>query len=651
MLTKAHQLDVVAKEFDYCFKTVKLVTGNLRGEFYKFSDGTPNVMLVLYNFKNINNLNLEKHFKFPTQLQKVLRSYPEIKKKIRERALKEDAIEQAEHLVKEWNRVKKVWINRYFYGNRHVLRDLIQLQNNQSQENLQELDNEVNNKESDEINEEKAKESKPNSHTNLLKRPAADNNHPVKLPDKKQMLEVQPLTGNGATNDLHDKLGEESAHQSENMEQEVRVDNNKHDRESVGALTTAANSDGIHNIQNEHLPREAKSYEKTGPTSTLGKIVIRKKCPLSKPEVLPKARQIQSIAKELGFVFDITWGENGKQRGEFYREKGKLDAMLVFYNFIRHGLLTLQKFYKFPSNHQKLLPSYPEVQRRVTSHALPQDVLEKGKDLDAAWNQIWKTWKKTYSPWGYDIITTAKQIIEDRSPFLRPGNIITYPDQNTTPTAKYQNKENEAPHHSIPNQFQNEEVHRIQGSAETSQMTKRETEKSTLAIAYAKNSMINETGNIQDSLTEVSMPKLISPLPPTPEVEVSCVEEESGQLYHPSQMIDEPGNIQDILTEMSMPMPISPLPHTPAVEVSCVEAQSSQLYCPSQLMNEPGNIQNILAEVNLPKHISPLPPTPEGEVSCFEEESGQFYFPSQNPNIATNSEMENVVLAFDLNML
>ena len=579
MLTKAHQLDDVAKEHGYTFKTIKVITGNLRGEFYKQSEETPNVILVLYNSKNLNNLNLEKHFKFPTQLQKVLRSYPEIKRKIGERALKEDAIEQAEHLVKEWNRVKKSWINRYFYGNRRVLRDLIQLQNNQSQENMQELDNKVNKKESDKINEEKAKGSKPSNHINLLKRPAADNNHSVKLQghpvsDMKQRLEVQPVAENNATNDVHDKPEEESAHQSENMEQEVHAHNNKHDRESVGALTTAANSDGSHNIQNEHLPSEAENYgglKKTGFTSVLGKIVIRKKCPSSKPEVLPKASQIQSVAKELGFVFDITWGENGKPRGEFYRKTGKPDAMLVFYNFIRYGLLTLQKFYKFPSNHQKLLQSYPEVQRRVTSHALPQDALEKGKDLDVAWNQIWKTWKKTYSPWGYDIITTAKQIIENRSPFLRPANIITHPNQNATPTtmrteallptAKHRNKEKEAPHHNILNQFQNEEV---QSKAISSQvcgspygMKERQTEKSTLAITYVKNTMIDETGNIKDILAEVSMPKL----------------------------------------------------------------------------------------------ISPLPPTPEGEVSCFEEESGQLYFPTQNPDIATNSEMENVVLAFDLNML
>ena len=454
MLTKAHQLDVVAKEFDYCFKTVKLETGNLRGEFYKLSDGTPNVMLVLYNFRNVNNLNLEKHFKFPDQLQKVLRSLPEIKRKIQEKLLTEDAIEQAEQLVKTWNMVKNLWIKRYLQGNRRILRDWIQLQNDHSNqiqkdsalnESIPERNHEAQNEEPDErykndseaLSKEAASGSNKEiwnskyeddgyngiSRKNLGKRPAVNDSDHSDTSNKKQRLDVQPVAESSATADVLAKAMALTLHSEAIEQQKADMLFSRKSEESDRASSATAILDGSIYTQDVslHAGTESKGSKKAAMNNESDAFKVGKIPPLQKPEPLPKALEIKAIAEEHGCVFDITWGERHKPRGEFYRMTGgKPIAMLVFYNFIRFrksdGRLTLEKFYKFPASREKLLPSIPAVEKRVQSGELPPDTLDKAKDLFDTWTKIMKIWRKKHSPWGLDIVATIKQIRQNSKP-------------------------------------------------------------------------------------------------------------------------------------------------------------------------------------------------------------------------------------------
>ena len=104
--TDAKQLINIAKEFKYRLRIIKGESGNLRGEFHKIADQEPNSMLVLYNFKNGKKMKLKKQFKFPTQLQKVLRSYEEIKRMIIKNVLTQETLIEAMDLLKSWNTVR-----------------------------------------------------------------------------------------------------------------------------------------------------------------------------------------------------------------------------------------------------------------------------------------------------------------------------------------------------------------------------------------------------------------------------------------------------------------------------------------------------------------------------------------------------------------
>ena len=470
MLTKAHQLDVVAKKFNYCFKTIKLETGNLRGEFYKFSDGTPNVMLVLYNFKNVNNLNLEKHFKFPTQLQKVLRSFPEIKKHIQKKFLTKDAIQHAKQLVKDWNKVKNMWIQKYLKGNRRTLRDWSQLQNELKKSQSQRVgtpdgnspigENKVHNEEPDDldripkdegISKEKSLENEckrlenGSNNKNAFKRKTVDS---VEADSPKKKERQEESEGRNTNADAPEELVKEKTQQSEAIRKQLNVDCRKQqDLEKLQESSFHASEPKDENIgQNRSHSAEdiqvtnAKSGEKSEKTEIRIKsritFMIPRKPPTSKPEVLPKALQIKAIAEELGYTFDITWGENFKQRGEFYKETtGKPGEMLIFYNFIRHvarhkyrglhGKVTLQRFFKFPKTRQKLLTSYPEIHKRVQSQELAPDTLDKAKALDEAWKEVMKIWRKKHQPFGLEIIGRIGQI----KPWKMTLQVIQDPEQ------------------------------------------------------------------------------------------------------------------------------------------------------------------------------------------------------------------------------
>ena len=524
MLTKAHQLDVVAKEFDYCFKTVKLESGNLRGEFYKSSNGTPNVMLVLYNFRNVNNLNLEKHFKFPDQLQKVLRSLPEIKRNIQAKLLKKDAIEQAENLVKIWNMVKNLWIKRYLKGNRRILRDWIKLQNDHGNNRMQkdcapnesiaERNYEVLNEESDEhygnYNEARSKEAASGnnwvlingkydndgyykiSSRNLAKRTTITDSDNAEIFDKKQRLEEQPE--NNLTTDVFEKLKKSTPHSEANKKQKAVVHYSGNGGESDRMSTATASLEGSIYTQDvsRYAEKDSEGSKKAALNNESGKIVNIWKMPsVPKPEPLHKALQIKAIAIENGYVFDIAWGEGYNPRAEFYRldghpakpktkgeEKGKEtrrrrftqgnnrpDAMLVFEN-----LLTLEKSYKFllrRGKHRMLHASDAEFQSRVQSNAVPCYILRKAKNLDEAWDLIMEIWRKRQSSDGL-VISEARE----------------------------QSNRNDLPEQ--------------------------------MNYGQIRNKVTMDTSSNDEAFKVCILPKVISPFPPTPEAKVDALEEEES---------------------------------------------------------------------------------------------------------------------------
>ena len=239
---------------------------------------------------------------------------------------------------------------------------------------------------------------------------------------------------------------------------------------------------------------------------------------LPKKTALAMGCQIRLIALEYGFVFNTTWKDSYSPEAEFYRldghppkpktrgeDKGKEnkrrkftqgnnepDAMLVFQN-----LQTLQKSYRFllrSGKHKTLLLSHSKFQNRVQSNALPLHILEKAKALDEAWELVMNIWRKRHSPGGPEITE-----------------------------AICQSKEYQALDHSISSQPQNEEMQDVPRNAETVEVC-------------------TSLRNIKEIMTEVSMSELISPLPPTPEVDVSRSEEDSGQWYSLLQNSDTETN-------------------------------------------------------------------------------------------------------------
>ena len=79
--------------------------------------------------------------------------------------------------------------------------------------------------------------------------------------------------------------------------------------------------------------------------------------------------------------------------------------------------------------------------------------------------------------------------------------------------AIYQSKEYQALDHSLSSQPQNEEMQDVPRNAKTVEVC-------------------SSPRNIKDTMTEVSVSELISPLPPTPEVGESRSEEDSDQWYN-----------------------------------------------------------------------------------------------------------------------
>ena len=160
--------------------------------------------------------------------------------------------------------------------------------------------------------------------------------------------------------------------------------------------------------------------------------LIDPRIPSAPPNERTKATQIRTIAQEYDYTFKITWGENYRPRGEFY-EAGteKPTAMLVFYNFLRSGRLTLERQFKFPSHRQKLITTFPEIQKMIKSQILPPETLENATTLDKAWKIIKSEWRKRHSPKGVDIILSTEQITAYRRT-QDPDSNQHYEIQNVT---------------------------------------------------------------------------------------------------------------------------------------------------------------------------------------------------------------------------
>ena len=385
--TDAKQLINIAKEFKYRLRIIKGESGNLRGEFHKIADREPNSMLVLYNFKNGKKMKLKKQFKFPTQLQKVLRSYEEIKRMIIKNVLTQETLIEAMDLLKSWNTVEKQWIQRCNPNDKNFLKSLTDLL-----ENSGELDNlEINEPiQLDEIEE-------PNELTFHTEKP-----HQQHVENERNKENVPEHICKGVQVDINPNKGERSLKRNSTSTVEEAKATNKKQR--LNKSTDIIENFGI------TQPSENQGMVEN---STTG--LKDPRIPTSAPEERPKATQIRMIAEEYDYTFKISWGENYRPRGEFYKAgQEKPTAMLVFYNFLRSERLTLERQFKFPSRLQKLITTIPEIKKMIRSQALPPETLKDANTLDNVWKKVKSEWRKRHSPKGVDIILSIDQIRQFR---------------------------------------------------------------------------------------------------------------------------------------------------------------------------------------------------------------------------------------------
>ena len=383
-VSETRQLISVAQELGYCLKIVKGVSGNIRGEFHKSSDKEPSSMLVLYNFRDGNRMKMKKQFKFPTKLQKALRSIEEIKRLIVKKRLTQGTLIEAIELLKSWNTVEKQWIKRCnpikknFLSNQTDVRDVIQ-----------ELDN-------------------------------FGNNDPIKLGD---IEESNELTDNPEiTHEQESVFERRKDHAIENYSKNEQGDitfNNKSHKRNTTAIGVASNATNkkqrldktiiIH--KNSRLPQALENQEiAKDATSTV--YLKDPRIPTAAPVERIKATQIRAIANEYNYIFKVIWGENHRPRGEFYKVGTEKPAtVLVFYNFLRSGRLTLERQFKFPSNLQKLIPTVPGIQKMIKNQFLPPKAFENATMLDNAWKIVRSEWRKRHTPKGVDIISSVEQIV------------------------------------------------------------------------------------------------------------------------------------------------------------------------------------------------------------------------------------------------
>ena len=401
-VSHTRQLISVAQELGFCLKIVKGVSGNIKGEFHKSSDQEPRSMLVLYNFRDGNRMKTKKQFKFPTQLQKVLRSTEEIKKMIGKKTLTQGTLIEAINLLNSWNTVEKQWIKRCKPNNKNFLRN---------QTDVTDISQEL---------------------ANL------GNDDPIKFGDIEESNELtdNPAITHGQESVLERRKDNALENNSKN-EQRDSTSNNKLHKRSTTAIGVDSNvinkkqrlDKTIIIDENSRLAQALKNQE-TAEDATPTVYPKDPRIPTAAPVERIKAIQIREIAKDYNYIFKVTWGENYRPRGEFYEVGNEKPAtVLVFYNFLRSGRLTFERQFKFPSNLQKLIPTVPGIQKMIKNQILPPEAFENATMLDNAWKIVRSEWRKRHSPKGVDIILSVEEIVACRRTqgFERDVNQETIP--------------------------------------------------------------------------------------------------------------------------------------------------------------------------------------------------------------------------------
>ena len=177
--------------------------------------------------------------------------------------------------------------------------------------------------------------------------------------------------------------------------------------------------------------------------------------PTPAPEERPKATQIRTIAKEYSHTFKITWGENYRPKGEFYKAgTEKPTTLLIVDNLLRGGRPILKKHFKFPSNFQKLVPTIAKIKKMIKGGRLPRKTLKEATTLNDVWKNVINEWRKRHSPKGADIVMSKEQIREFRRTRGHEGNR----QSETSFTPSQNNGEYNMQPHSKDNRNQQQET-------------------------------------------------------------------------------------------------------------------------------------------------------------------------------------------------
>ena len=404
---EARQLVSIAKKFGHRLKIIKGESGCLRGEFHKSTDQEPNSILVLYNCKNGKKMKLQKCFKFPTQCRKVLSSYEEIKRKTSRNELTQETCTKAIDLLISWNTVEHHWIQKCNPNNKNVIRTLTDLLDDRG-----ELDN-------------------------------LGINKPIQLDTIKEAIELTVDTVRPHKQEGENERNKENWPGNRGKSNQVNMLSYKGERPLKGNSTFIGEEAKV-TYKEQRMNKIIDATENLGVTqpsenqvrvenSTHGVNDLRIPTPI--PEERPKATQIRTIAKEYSHTFKITWGENYRPKGEFYKAgTEKPTTLLIVDNLLRGGRPILKKHFKFPSNFQKLVPTIAKIKKMIKGGRLPRKTLKEATTLNDVWKNVINEWRKRHSPKGADIVMSKEQIREFRRTRGHEGN-----RQGETPFTPSQN--------------------------------------------------------------------------------------------------------------------------------------------------------------------------------------------------------------------
>ena len=113
--SKTQELDEVAKEIGYCFKTFQTKNGNIRGEFHKREQKFPEEMLLFYHKPDLSGNEgiggLRIYITYPTSDRNIYR--------ISELT---PANADPELIMEKWKRVVKEWRRKHSYDPKELIR-------------------------------------------------------------------------------------------------------------------------------------------------------------------------------------------------------------------------------------------------------------------------------------------------------------------------------------------------------------------------------------------------------------------------------------------------------------------------------------------------------------------------------------------------